>query len=724
MRSFLEECGLVGSAGQAPVTYACSFAVSVLATGSFLHGEGGGAVTSAPDTPDLVAASDSGSSATDNLTNDTTPTFRVGLPPEAIAGNTVRVYRAGSTEIGSALLNGTDIANDFADVPVPSALSSGGHTITARVENAAGLSPASAGLAVTVDAVAPDAPTGIVVAPADQGLAPLQTDNTQPTFRISLPANAAAGDVATLQIDGVDDATAALDGTDISNGYVDIQSANALADDAFYEIAAYVTDVAGNEGAPIAAVLVEVGTAGVAAVTLNGINQYYAMDAGPGAIAAGQAFTRNLHWDPTGTVDGQVYTLFCISSWVPSTHEVIDFIIERLANNKIEARAYDNAGVLIGSVVSTSTVTNASGWTFIGVAMNGTSLRLRIDGAEESNQTAGTLADCQLGNKWWLGRGADPAAPNYTKGCLAEASAYEAALDYSDDDIAEMFYDSTAGLPRDIGADGSGPNPNVVEYLNKIYTAFHENGANADDYNVLGFIQPCEGPGAYSEAFSPITYTQPVYRSSSVGSRGNQAADNFDMTAPAGTVAGDLLVALAVSENEDWDTPATPGFTPVYHNDFGVIAVDVSYRIVQPGDSATLNFGIVAGGLRGFAFVYCIQTGTFNPTTPINVLQTNYDGTGADSVGAIPNITTVKPNSRGIALAVAQGSGRVDFGTIFSPDIYTVVQGIWPGGVSGRTGHISLPTPDAQGGSTFTFINSPTVGQDFGLLLAINPLET
>jgi hypothetical protein len=105
------------------------------------------AFPAAPSTPDLTAGSDSGSSSTDNLTNDTTPTF-IGT---AEAGATVKLYDTdGTTEIGSGTATGGNWSI------TASALSVGAHTITAKATDAAGnVSDASAGLSITVDTTAP-----------------------------------------------------------------------------------------------------------------------------------------------------------------------------------------------------------------------------------------------------------------------------------------------------------------------------------------------------------------------------------------------------------------------------------------------------------------------------------------------------------------------------------------------------------------------------------------
>ncbi len=101
----------------------------------------------APSAPDLVAASDSGVSNADNLTNDTTPTF-TGSGAEA--GATVRLY-ANDVEVGSTTADASGNWN-----VTSSARPEGTYTFTARVEDLAGnLGPASSGLSVTIDTLAP-----------------------------------------------------------------------------------------------------------------------------------------------------------------------------------------------------------------------------------------------------------------------------------------------------------------------------------------------------------------------------------------------------------------------------------------------------------------------------------------------------------------------------------------------------------------------------------------
>ncbi len=104
--------------------------------------------TAAPTAVDLLAASDSGTSSTDNITNATSMTF-------AVAGTVV----GANVEL---LVNGTVAASATATststsitTPAISALGMGTANVTARQTVAGNVSPASAPLVVTFDNVAP-----------------------------------------------------------------------------------------------------------------------------------------------------------------------------------------------------------------------------------------------------------------------------------------------------------------------------------------------------------------------------------------------------------------------------------------------------------------------------------------------------------------------------------------------------------------------------------------
>ncbi len=102
---------------------------------------------SAPSTPDMSSGSDSGSSNTDNITNNTTPSFT----GTAESGSTVTLYDTdGSTVLGTATATGGNWSI------TSSSLSAGSHTLTAKATDTAGnTSSASSGLSITIDTSAP-----------------------------------------------------------------------------------------------------------------------------------------------------------------------------------------------------------------------------------------------------------------------------------------------------------------------------------------------------------------------------------------------------------------------------------------------------------------------------------------------------------------------------------------------------------------------------------------
>ncbi len=100
---------------------------------------------SAPGTPNLTAASDTGKSDTDNVTSDNTPT----ISGSGINGDTVTLYD-GSTAIGSGTVS------DGTYSITTSKLSDGTHAIIAKQTNVAGnISGSSSALSVEIDTTPP-----------------------------------------------------------------------------------------------------------------------------------------------------------------------------------------------------------------------------------------------------------------------------------------------------------------------------------------------------------------------------------------------------------------------------------------------------------------------------------------------------------------------------------------------------------------------------------------
>ena len=184
-------------------------------------------VTIKPNAPDLDAASDSGTSNTDNYTNDATPTFTIN---GVINGANVELLRDG-TSVANATAVGTSI-----QLTDPGALD-GLHTYKARQTVGITLSPDSDGLDVTIDTSISQPSTPDLITADDRNINNDEvTSKTTPTFT----GTAEPGAVVQLFATGVLKGTVTAD----NSGAWSITS-SALADGP-YNMTAVATDAAGN----------------------------------------------------------------------------------------------------------------------------------------------------------------------------------------------------------------------------------------------------------------------------------------------------------------------------------------------------------------------------------------------------------------------------------------------------------------------------------------------
>jgi hypothetical protein len=185
-----------------------------------------------PSSPDLLAASDSGLSGSDDITSDNTPTFFGTATP-----NTLVQILDGLTVVGSATSNG---AGDWSITT--SALADAVHTISARTSDGVLFSPNSTALSVTIDTVAPGQPVNPRVAAADDSGASDSdgvTNINTPRFSGTADAN-----VTVRILNGASELITVAASGDFVSGNV-----TALADGS-YILAAEAIDVAGNVSAP------------------------------------------------------------------------------------------------------------------------------------------------------------------------------------------------------------------------------------------------------------------------------------------------------------------------------------------------------------------------------------------------------------------------------------------------------------------------------------------
>ncbi len=250
--------------------------------------------TSAPNAPaalDLEAASDTGSSNTDNITGDNTPT----ISGTGEVGATVTLTSDVDGAVGTAT-----VAGDGTWSITASTLADGAHSLTATQTDVAGnTSAASGALGITVD-TAVLAPAGLdLEAASDTGSS--NTDNITGDNTPTISGTGEVGATVTLtsDVDGaVGTATVAGDGTWSI-------TASTLADGA-HSLTATQTDVAGNTSAASGALGITVDTsaptttfdrafydAGSDSLTLTGANMLTLLSTGE---SVGDDIKGNLDW--------------------------------------------------------------------------------------------------------------------------------------------------------------------------------------------------------------------------------------------------------------------------------------------------------------------------------------------------------------------------------------------------------------------------------------------
>ena len=200
----------------------------------------------APSAPVLAALSDTGSSNSDRVTNDTTPTFG-GAPGSVEGGATVHLY---DTD-GVTLIASATAGIDGSWTATAAALSEGFHSITVRATDAAGnMSAVSAGTTVTIDSTAPAVPSAPdLLGSSDTGTS--NSDNITSDRTPSFIRSAEASSSVTLYADG----NAVGSGT-AGSGKWNITSSDLDWGD--YEFTVIATDLAGNQSAQSSALSVSI----------------------------------------------------------------------------------------------------------------------------------------------------------------------------------------------------------------------------------------------------------------------------------------------------------------------------------------------------------------------------------------------------------------------------------------------------------------------------------
>ena len=195
-----------------------------------------GTAPAAPAALDLAAASDTGTSSSDGVTSDATPT----LSGTAEADATIEVFSDQDGSLGTVSADGN---GDWSFTPA-SAISDGAHSFTATATDAAGnTGPPSSALSVTIDTTAPSVPsTPDLDAASDTG----SSDSDDVTSDATPALSGTAEADATVEVFSDQDGSLGTTTAD-GNGDWSFTPASALSE-ATHDITATATDDAGNTG--------------------------------------------------------------------------------------------------------------------------------------------------------------------------------------------------------------------------------------------------------------------------------------------------------------------------------------------------------------------------------------------------------------------------------------------------------------------------------------------
>ena len=316
-----------------------------------------------PGAPDLTAGSDSGSSNTDNITNDTTPTF-IGT---AEADSYISLY-------DGATLLGVEVATGGNWSFTSNALADGSHFLTLTATDLAGnVSTTSNGLTFTIDSTAPNAPSAADLASGSDSGSSNADDITNDTTPI-LTGTAESGSYVTLYDT---DGSSVLGNAIATGGNWSITSSNLF--DGTHILTTKATDVAGNVSSASSALTLVIDALAPTTTIASAI-----LSADTGSSTT-DFITKTAAQNLSGTLSANLTASELVevsldngSTWVTATtttgQNTWSLSGQTLAaSNTLKVRVSDAAGN-VGTALSQAYVldTSAPAVTSVGVPANGT----------------------------------------------------------------------------------------------------------------------------------------------------------------------------------------------------------------------------------------------------------------------------------------------------------------------------------------------------------------
>ncbi|WP_282133667.1 Ig-like domain-containing protein [Cellulophaga baltica] len=202
-----------------------------------------------PTAPSVVITEDTnndGLISEDELVGDINAV--ITLPADAVAGDTVTITD-GNGNSQDVVLTATDITNGTIAVVIPNPGDNGTITVTATITDVAGnVGPDSISDIATFDTTDPTAPTVVITEDTNNdGLISEDELVGDIDARITLPADAVAGDTVTITDGNGNTQDVVLSAADIATGFIDVIIPNP-GDAGTIDVTANITDVAGNVG--------------------------------------------------------------------------------------------------------------------------------------------------------------------------------------------------------------------------------------------------------------------------------------------------------------------------------------------------------------------------------------------------------------------------------------------------------------------------------------------
>ena len=353
--------------------------------------------------PDLVAASDTGSSNTDNITSETAPSFKLTLDPTVSVGDTVQM-----------LLNGSAFAHPLTHVVTPADVlagyvilsvtagdlgADGNKQVAARFSDLAGNNSTTSALSFTLDSTSPAGPLAITAIAANSGNSTsLTVSGTNGTL--------AAGEKIQVSSDGGATWTDVLQNTSMTWNLVD-----GTTHPLHYTYQARIIDAAGNIGSIVSQTVTGESSSGVVADNLDptsNSNTSVAVPGSPsisGAYDGVKAFTFGTGSVTVSSASGAKITgikQYGIEAFSTSTGSLS---VTTAANSQIRSGsagiiAYNQATSIpqVGGVTTSSISVTANGTIESGTTPTGAGVRPAGIVAVYSGDVANTVNPAVFGN--------------------------------------------------------------------------------------------------------------------------------------------------------------------------------------------------------------------------------------------------------------------------------------------------------------------------------------